>query len=132
MPIDYTTPEGQVRLLATDITEPYVFDGSAIEAFLGLTSGNVKRAAAMALVTIASDEVLVGKVLRTDDLSVSSHLVSEQLRKQAKDLNDQADADDARDLNNEFLVIYGQDQYFVPEGVLPPVYGRVMEVGRWR
>ena len=132
MPIDYATPVGQVRLLATDVSEPFIFEDDAIGAFLSLVSGNVKRAAALALLAIASDEVLVGKVIRTDDLLVSSHLVSDQLRKQAKDLNDQADADDARDLNNEFLVIYGQDQYFVPEGVLPPVYGRVMEVGRWR
>ena len=101
-------------------------------AFLSLTSGNVKRAAALALVAIASDEVLVGKVVRVDDLQVSSHLVAEQLRKAADDLNAQADADDARSLNDEFQIIYDTDFTFVPEGVMPPVYGRVMGWGHWR
>lgn len=132
MAIDYATPVGQVRLLATDLTEPFIFPDEAIEAFLALTNGNVKRAAALALIAIASDEVLIGKVIRTDDLQVSSHLVAEQLRKAADDLNAQADADDSRDLNGEFQIIYGNEHTFVPEGVLPPVYGRVMGWDRWR
>lgn len=132
MPIDYATPVGQVRLLATDISEPHIFPDEAIEAFLSLTSGNVKRAAALALIAIASDEVLVGKVIRTDDLLVSSNLVAEQLRKQADDLNAQADADDARRLNDDFQVIYPSRGDIYPEAVLPPVYGRVVGVGRWR
>ena len=132
MAIDYSTPVGQVRLLSTDISEPHIFADNAILAFLSLTSGNVKRAAALALVAIASDEVLVGKVVRVDDLQVSSHLVAEQLRKAADDLNAQADADDARSLNDEFQIIYDTDFTFVPEGVMPPVYGRVMGWGHWR
>ena len=132
MAIDYTTPVGQVRLLATDLTEPFIFPDEAITAFLSLTSGNVKRAAALALLAIASDEVLIGKVIRVDDLQVSSHLVAEQLRKAADDLNGQADADDARSLNDEFQIIYDTDFSFVPEGVMPPVYGRVMGWERWR
>lgn len=132
MAIDYTTPTGQVRLLSTDLTEPFIFTDDAIGAFLALTNGNVKRAAALALIAIASDEALVIKKIRTDDLQVDGPAVAEQLRKQAKDLNDQADADDSRDLNNEFLVVYPTRGTFVPEGTVPPVYGRVMEVGRWR
>ena len=132
MAIDYASPVGQVRLLATDLTEPHIFPDEVISAFLSLTSGNVKRAAALALIAIASDEVLIGKVIRTDDLQVSSHLVAEQLRKAADDLNGQADADDARSLNDEFQIIYDTDFSFVPEGVMPPVYGRVMGCERWR
>ena len=132
MPIDYTTPIGQVRLLSTDVSEPFIFEDDAVTAFLELTSGNIKRSAAFALLAIASDEVLVGKVLRTDDLQVSSHLVAEQLRKQARDLNDQADADDTRNLNDDFRVVFGDRHPFVPEGTVPPVYGRILGVDRWR
>lgn len=132
MAIDYASPVGQVRLLATDLTEPFIFTDEAITAFLSLTNGNVKRAAALALVAIASDEVLVGKVVRVDDLQVSSHLVAEKLLKAAEELNAQADADDARSLNDEFQIIYGTDFTSVPEGVMPPVYGRVMGWERWR
>ena len=132
MAIDYTTPVGQVRLLATDLTEPFIFTDEAITAFLSLTNGNVKRAAALALTAIASDEVLVGKVVRVDDLQVSSHLVAEKLLKAAEELNAQADADDARSLNDEFQIIYDTDFTSVPEGVMPPVYGRVMGWERWR
>ena len=132
MAIDYASPVGQVRLLATDLTEPFIFTDGAITAFLSLTNGNVKRAAALALTAIASDEVLVGKVVRVDDLQVSSHLVAEKLLKAAEELNAQADADDARSLNDEFQIIYDTDFTSVPEGVMPPVYGRVMGWERWR
>ena len=132
MAIDYASPVGQVRLLATDLTEPHIFTDEAITAFLSLTNGNVKRAAALALIAIASDEVLIGKVIRTDDLQVSSHLVAEKLLKAAEELNAQADADDARSLNDEFQIIYDTDFTSVPEGVMPPVYGRVMGWERWR
>lgn len=132
MAIDYTTPVGQTRLLATDITEPYIFTDDAINAFLSLTNGNVKRAAALALLAIAADEALVIKKIRTDDLQVDGPAVAEQLRKQAADLNDQADNDDARELNDDFLLVFDNHRAFVPEATLPPVYGRVMEWARWR
>ena len=132
MVIDYATATGQVRLLATDISEPAIFDDPAIEAFLCLSSGNIKRAAALALLTIASDEVLITKKIRTDDLQIDGPAVAEQLRKQAKDLNDAADADDARAGSDAFTIVYDDERLFVGEGTLTPVYGRVMGVERWR
>lgn len=129
--IDYASPLGQVRLLSTDVSDPFIFEDAAVQAFLDLTSGNVKRAAALALVAIASDEVLVGKVIRTDDLQVSSHLVAEQLRKQARDLNDQADTDETRGLNDDFRVVFPDNYTWLPEGT-PVQWGRTVGVARWR
>ena len=34
MALDYASPVGQVRLLATDLTEPFIFTGEAITAFM--------------------------------------------------------------------------------------------------
>ena len=65
-------------------------------------------------------------------MQVSSHHVDEKLLKAAEELNAQADADDARSLNDEFQIIYDTDFTFVPEGVMPPIYGRVMGWERWR
>lgn len=131
MPVDFETPAGQVRLLATDVATPQIFTDEAINAFLSLTNDNVKRAAALALSALAADEVLLTKKIRTDDLLVDGPAVAEQLRKQASDLNAQADADDARDADGSFDVIYDECMIY-PEGIPLPVYGRVVGWGRWR
>ena len=104
MPIDYTTPAGQVRLLCTDVSEPYAFTDEAISAFLSLTGDNVKRSAALALRTIAADEALLVKVVRTDDLSVNGAQTAEALRRQADDLEAQADREDAATWSEGFVI----------------------------
>lgn len=129
--IDYTTPVGQTRLLATDISEPNIFTDDAVAAFLSLTNGNVKRAAALALLAIAADEVLVTKKIRTDDLMIDGPAVAEQLRKQARDLNDQADTDETRGLNDDFRVVFPDNYTWLPEGT-PVQWGRTVGVARWR
>ena len=131
-PPNYTTDVGKVRLLCTDVTEPYIFSDEQITAFLDVTGGNVKRAAALALDVIASDEVLLTKVIRTDDLSVDGAKVADALRKNAQALRDQANADDAAGLDESFLVTYPAEYGVYPEGVAVPVYGRVVGVEQWR
>lgn len=117
MSLNVNTPAGQVRLLCTDITEPYVFDDDAIDAFLSLSSGNVKRAAAMALDVIAADEALVIKVVRTDDLQVDGVKVAESLRKQAEALRAQADAETDQANAEVFVVVYPDQCKPRPEAV---------------
>ena len=68
-----------LRLLITD-TEPdengdYLFDDEDLELFLSNTR-NVYFAAAFALRTIAANEVLLTKYLRTDDLTVDGSVVA--------------------------------------------------------
>lgn len=130
-PPDYTTPLGQVRLLCTDVQVPYAFSDEAIGVFLTLANSNVKRAGALALDTIASDQVLLLHVIRTDDLSINGAQEADALRKNAQALRDSADADDAIVLDEAFQVIYGDDGLIWPEGTPPPLYGRVVGIGPW-
>lgn len=97
MPATYdpATDTGRVRLLAadTDLDQPLLSDAD-IAAFLDLEDGNVKRAAAQALDTIASSEALVSKKIRTQDLQTDGPAVAAELRARAASLREQADQDD--------------------------------------
>ena len=97
MPINPTTDDGQVRLLANDVADApdQVFTDAEIQAFLTLEGGNIKRAAAQAIDTIADNEALISKVIRSQDLQTDGAKVAESLRKRAAALRAQADeADD--------------------------------------
>ncbi len=89
-----TTSAGRVRLLLSD-TDPaqWVFTNGEIDAFLALEGENVKRAAAQAIDTNASNEVLASKVLRTQDLTTDGAKLADALRKHAAELRAQADAE---------------------------------------
>lgn len=109
MAIDYTTPAGQVRLLVADVDEttPVLTDGQ-LAAYLTLEGGVVKLAAAAALEAIAVSEVLVSKVIRTQDLAADGAKVSAELRARAKDLRQQAaDEEDAAGDDAFAVVEYG-------------------------
>lgn len=112
MPINYTTAGGQVRLLVSDVNEAdFALDNDMVAGFLAMYGipeaqalvGSVRRAAiyraaADAIDTIATSEVLVSKVIRTGDgLTTDGAKVSEALRKRAWSLRQQADKDDKTD-----------------------------------
>lgn len=93
------SPRDQVRLLVNDRPaigdDPNrVFTDDEIDAFLTLEGDVVKRAAAQALDTIADDEALTSKVIRTQDLATDGAKVADSLRKRAAALREQADVDD--------------------------------------
>ncbi|MGI5423064.1 hypothetical protein [Actinomadura luteofluorescens] len=94
MAIDYESDAGRVRLLIpdTDETTPILTD-EQIAAFLAMETGP-KRAAALALETIASNEAMVGKVIKTQDVSTDGAKVSAELRARAAELRRQADDED--------------------------------------
>jgi hypothetical protein len=92
---DPTTPVGEVRLLISDTTEPTIFDDAEIQAFLALRKNNATRAAASALMAIANNEALLYKYVRTDDLTIDGVKGATELRLQARQLENQADSDDA-------------------------------------
>jgi hypothetical protein len=82
---------GRVRLLVPDNDSAnYVFDDNEIDAFLAL-EGDVRRAAALALETIASNEALTLKVIRLLDVQTDGRAVSDALLKRAAALRKQAD-----------------------------------------
>lgn len=88
-------PEGfrvrdQVRLLINDVDSAHpVFSDAEIAAFLDLAAGVVLLAAAQALDTIADNEALTSKVLKTQDLQTDGAKVADSLRARARALRDQ-------------------------------------------
>ena len=93
-----STDIGKVRLLIPDrISSDFIFDDDEITAFLSVESSSVKRAAALALETIASDIAMVDKVIKLLDLQTDGAKTSDALLKRAATLRDQADNEDITD-----------------------------------
>jgi len=94
---DVTTDRGKTRLLCTDTnSDVYLFSDAEIDAFLSMAINNdVRRAASMALRTIAANEVLVQKRIKLLDLSTDGPAEAEALRKLAESLEDQANTEEA-------------------------------------
>lgn len=75
----------------TDATR-LIYSDEELTAFLAMNVG-VKRAAAAALDAVASNELQVSKVIKTQDLTTNAEATAAGLRKQAQALRDQADRD---------------------------------------
>jgi len=88
---DTSTARGQVRLLARDTaTDSALFADAEIDVFLDLSNDAVLLAAAMALDTIAANEVLVQKRIKLlGDLETDGPAEATALRLQATALRDQ-------------------------------------------
>jgi hypothetical protein len=105
--VDPTTPIGLVRLLATDVDEDApLFTDAQITAFLTLEAQDTRLAAAQALDTIASSEVLVSKKIRTQDLATDGPAVAAELRARAAELRRQSDTGQgATDDDADFAIV---------------------------
>lgn len=92
------TNNGKVRLLIPDRTSGagnYFLEDEEIAVMLAMESNNVKRTAALALETMASDEAYVQKMIKLMDLTTNGPAVAEELRARAAALRTQADDEDA-------------------------------------
>lgn len=90
--VDPATDIGKVRLLAVDLDEVTpLFEDAQITALLGMCGDRVRRAAAMALDTIASSEALISKRIRTLDLQTDGPAVAKALRDHAQRLREEDD-----------------------------------------
>lgn len=95
MPIDFATDVGMVRLLLNDVDEgSLVFQDLEIQAFLTLEGGSVKKAAAQAIDTNATNEALASKVIKDHQLATDGAKVADAMRKHATSLREQALADE--------------------------------------
>lgn len=113
----------QVRWLIADTGPDRLIEDGQLSAFLTLNGGAPLLAAAQALEVIAVSEVLVGKKIRTQDLSTDGPAVSAELRALAKTYRDQHAADRAAaDQWDGFDVIDTQGVAAWPEGTARPVY----------
>lgn len=96
---DVSTAVGRVRLLIPDRTaDDPLFTDTELTALLDLEGDDVRGAAALALETIAADQVLTLKVIKSLDLQTDGAKVSDALLKRAELLRAQAaDAEAAED-----------------------------------
>lgn len=92
---DLSNSIGKVRLLIPDSQQTTaVFSDEEITAFLALESSSVRRATALALETIASNEALTLKVVRLLDVQTDGAKLADSLLKRAATLRQQALEDD--------------------------------------
>lgn len=93
---DFSTDVAKVRLLIGDINAATpIFNDEAIQTFLSLSAESVKRAAAAALLVMATNEVMVQKRIRLLDLSTDGPAEAEALRKLAEQYRKEADIEAA-------------------------------------
>lgn len=94
-----------LRLLISDTGDDEVYDDAELGRFLALSRG-VKRAAALALTTIAANEALLLKHITTRGLTLDGARVARELRELATALRAEADADDLDDdADGDFLIV---------------------------
>jgi hypothetical protein len=95
----------RVRLLIAD-TDPAnrLFRADQVTDFLDMEGGSVKLAAAQALDSIAVSEVLISKVIKTQDLSTDGAKVAAELRARAKELRRQV-TDSEGDDDGGFVIV---------------------------
>jgi len=88
---------GKVRLLIPDrVDAGHILEDDEITAMLTMEDDVVKRAAALALETIASDEALTQKAIQVLELSMDGPAVARSLLDRAARLRTQADAEEAQ------------------------------------
>lgn len=102
---------GQIRLLINDVdADAAVFQDEEILVFLEMAGDVVLLAAAQALDTIADNEALTSKVIRTQDLQTDGVKLADSLRARAKSLRDQHAAT-LVDEDEGFFEIVGAPSY---------------------
>jgi hypothetical protein len=96
------TDRGKVRILAGDAgSAAYSFEDDEIDTFLAIETG-IKRAAALALETLASNDAYQIKKGSLLEISYDGPAVSDALLKRAAKLREQADLEDAASIDGAF------------------------------
>lgn len=110
---DVSTDIGKVRMLITDRNEARpIFQDAEIQAYLDLEDSSVRRAAAAALETMASDQALVLKVIVTLDLETDGAKVSDALMKRAAVLRQTENEVGAFDIAEMITNDFGDREWF--------------------
>lgn len=115
-------PVQAVRLLLADVGSDQYLTDQNISGYLQLNGDRIRRAAADALDAIAVSEVLVSKVIRTQDLQTDGAKVADALRARAAQLRQQDDDDDLNTWGGFDLVPTHSGRPCTPEHT-----GRVVE-----
>ena len=102
---DTSSNRGRVRLLIPDAdVSNHVFEDDEIDAFLSLET-DVRRAAALALETIASSQAMTLKVIKLLDLQTDGASVAKSLMTRASALRGQAEDAEAMEEDGGLEVI---------------------------
>lgn len=104
---DITTERGKVRLLCTDTdvaggVDAQFFQDAEIDFFLAEMGGNRLRAAAIALLTIAAQEVLLLKRIKLLDLHTDGPAEATALRELAAVYQEKADLAESLEAGGTF------------------------------
>ena len=104
MAIDFGSDVGKVRLLLNDVDEDnQVFPDDQIQAFLDLERSSVKRAAAQAIDSQATNEALALKVLKDHQVQTDGAKLADAMRRHADSLRKQAREDEDADDDGYFF-----------------------------
>ena len=107
---DLTTDAGKVRMMIPDnVVARYIFEDDEVTAFLSIEGASIKKATALGLETLASNEALVLKVIRLLDLTTDGAKTSDALLKRAKLLRAQAEDDDTSGAAFDFAELVYDD-----------------------
>ena len=100
---DVSTDRGKVRLLCTDTdgVNP-LFQDDEIDTFLSLMGSNILRTAAVALFTIAAQEVLLMKRIKLLELTTDGPAEADALRRLALEYQEKADLAEAAEAGGAF------------------------------
>lgn len=116
-PPQYNTPLGQLRALLfqteryKDPANPeapadYLVPDDQLSAYIAINGDKLYGAAADALLALASNEALVSKKIRTEDLSTDGPAVAAELRRTAAEFKiKQNDLDESNDSLEAFEVV---------------------------
>lgn len=96
-----------VRLNISDMGDDPALSDEDIELLLKTFDGSANRASARALRIIAASEVMVSKVIQTQDLRTDGRAVAEALRGLAQDFDAEAEAEEAAQGGSMRLVPFG-------------------------
>lgn len=95
-----------VRAIVGDDTEPYLFTDEQITAVLEATEGSVFISSAILIERIATDEALLYRYVRTDDLLVNGVPGAKLLFERAKQLREQGADDVGAAADESFDIVY--------------------------
>lgn len=97
-----------VRLNITDLDQDkQLFTDAQIKGWLQYHGGSVPRASAKALRVMAASEVLVSKVISTQDLRTDGRAVSKELRELAAEYDEEAEREDLLEEDYMALINFG-------------------------
>lgn len=116
-PPDYSTPLGQLRALLSQTKQhadpqnpeapaDYLLSDGQLNAYIAINNGGLFGAAADALLALATNEALISKKIRTEDLQTDGPAVAGELRRMAETYRQRHKDDlEALDLVDSFEIV---------------------------